>query len=58
VLRELAARGGTDVAVVLGGTVPARDHAALAELGIKRVFTPSDFKLVDVVGELLSLAAR
>jgi len=55
VLRELRARGGKDVAVVLGGTVPARDHEALKQLGIRRIFTPSDFKLVDVVGELLAL---
>ena len=52
---ELARAAAADVAVVLGGTVPARDHAALGELGIRRVFTPSDFKLVDVVDELLSL---
>ena len=55
VLQELRARGGTEIAVVLGGTVPLRDHEALKQLGIRRVFTPSDFKLVDIVGELLSL---
>ncbi|MEO8553158.1 MAG: methylmalonyl-CoA mutase family protein, partial [Kofleriaceae bacterium] len=55
VLRELRARGGKDVAVVLGGTVPPRDHEALRQLGIRRIFTPSDFKLVDVIGELLAL---
>jgi ethylmalonyl-CoA mutase len=55
VLQELRARGGTEIAVVLGGTVPARDHEALKQLGIRRVFTPSDFRLVDVVGELLAL---
>ncbi|MEO8841530.1 MAG: protein meaA [Kofleriaceae bacterium] len=55
VLQELRARGGTEIAVVLGGTVPARDHEALKALGIRRVFTPSDFRLVDVIGELLAL---
>ena len=58
VMSELRARGGSDVAVVLGGTVPAHDHAALHELGIQRVFTPSDFKLVNVVGELLDLVSH
>lgn len=57
VLEELRNRGGSKVAVVLGGTVPARDHEVLQKLGIRRVFTPSDFKLVDIVGELLSLVA-
>jgi (2R)-ethylmalonyl-CoA mutase len=55
VLGELAARGATDVAVVLGGTVPAADHAALRALGIRRVFTPSDYKLVEVVAALADL---
>jgi len=55
VLAELRARGGADVAVVLGGTVPHADHAPLKELGVRRVFTPSDYKLVDVVGALLDL---
>jgi (2R)-ethylmalonyl-CoA mutase len=55
VLAELRARGGSDVAVVLGGTVPKADHAALASLGVQRVFTPSDFRLVEVVGALLDL---
>jgi ethylmalonyl-CoA mutase len=55
VVQELRARGGSEIAVVLGGTVPARDHEALKNLGIRRVFTPSDFRLVDVVGALLDL---
>jgi (2R)-ethylmalonyl-CoA mutase len=55
VLGELAARGGADIPVVVGGTIPARDHAALRELGVRRVFTPSDFRLVDIVAALVTL---
>jgi (2R)-ethylmalonyl-CoA mutase len=55
VMSELRTRGGSDVSVVVGGTVPARDHEELRQLGIKRVFTPSDYKLIDVVGALLDL---
>jgi (2R)-ethylmalonyl-CoA mutase len=55
VLEELRGRGGSDVAVVLGGTVPTSDHASLRELGVRRIFTPSDYRLVDVVGALLDL---
>jgi len=57
VLGELRARGAGDIAVVLGGTVPASDHAALRELGVRRIYTPSDYRLVDVVGSLLELSA-
>ena len=55
VISELRARGGGEISVVIGGTVPARDHEALGRLGIQRVFTPSDYKLVEVVGALLDL---
>jgi (2R)-ethylmalonyl-CoA mutase len=57
VLAELRARGAGDVPVVIGGTVPRADHDQLRALGIRRVFTPSDFRLVDIVGELLDLCA-
>jgi (2R)-ethylmalonyl-CoA mutase len=57
VVRELAARGAAEVPVVVGGVVPARDHDALARLGVRRVFTPKDYRLVDVVGALVELCA-
>jgi (2R)-ethylmalonyl-CoA mutase len=55
VLGELAARGAGDVPVVVGGTVPKADHAELQRAGIKRVFTPSDYKLVEIVNALVDL---
>jgi ethylmalonyl-CoA mutase len=55
VVRELAARGAAELPVVVGGIVPARDLDALAGLGVRRVFTPKDYKLVDVVGALVEL---
>ena len=57
VLAELAARGATDMPVVVGGTVPKSDHAELARLGVRRVFTPSDYKLVEIVGALVDLCS-
>ena len=55
VVRELAARGAAEIPVVVGGMVPARDLDALARLGVRRVFTPKDYRLVDVVGALVDL---
>jgi (2R)-ethylmalonyl-CoA mutase len=55
VLEELRARGAGAVPVALGGTIPVADHAELRRLGVRRVFTPSDFRLIDIVGELLDL---
>jgi (2R)-ethylmalonyl-CoA mutase len=55
VLAELAVRGAGDVPVVLGGVVPAHDHAELQRIGVRRVFTPADYKLVEIVDELVTL---
>jgi len=57
VLRELAARGAPDLPVVVGGTVPVADHAELRRLGVRRVFTPADYKLVEIVGALVDLCS-
>jgi (2R)-ethylmalonyl-CoA mutase len=57
VMAELAARGAGDLPVVIGGVVPARDHAELMRLGVRRVFTPSDYRLTDIVGALIDLCA-
>ncbi len=55
VLAELRARGGGDIAVIVGGTIPASDHAALRALGVARVFTPADYKLIDIVNSIIDL---
>ena len=55
-MTELEAAGAADeIAVVFGGIIPREDMPTLEGLGIKRVFTPSDFDLADLMGELLKL---
>jgi len=55
-MTELEAAGATDeIAVVFGGIIPKEDMTTLQARGIKRIFTPSDFDLVDLMGELLNL---
>ena len=55
VLRELAARGAGEVPVIVGGVVPPHDHEVLLRLGVRRVFTPKDYRLVEIVGALVEL---
>jgi methylmalonyl-CoA mutase cobalamin-binding subunit len=43
--------------VVVGGTFPKSDHAELARMGVRRVFTPADYRLVDIVGALVDLCS-
>jgi (2R)-ethylmalonyl-CoA mutase len=48
---------GVDAPVVVGGIIPETDQAALVAEGVARVYTPKDFKLTEIVGELAELAA-
>jgi ethylmalonyl-CoA mutase len=58
VMAELRERGAGEVPVVVGGVVPARDHAELLRIGVRRIFTPSDYRLTEIVGALIELCAR
>ena len=55
VLRGLREAGAGDVPVVVGGIIPDADAARLREMGVARVFTPKDFALTDVLGEVVAV---
>jgi (2R)-ethylmalonyl-CoA mutase len=60
VLRGLEAAGAGDVPVVVGGIIPESDAAALRAAGVAMVFTPKDFGLNAIMGEMVGVvrAAR
>ena len=43
------------VPVVVGGVIPDEDAAKLVELGVARVYTPKDFDLTLMIGEIADL---
>jgi (2R)-ethylmalonyl-CoA mutase len=47
-----------DVPVVAGGIIPDADAAQLRAAGVAAVYTPRDYDLVRVVGEMVEIAAR
>jgi (2R)-ethylmalonyl-CoA mutase len=51
-LRDL----GVDAPVVVGGIIPEADQAFLAEAGVARVYTPKDYRLAQIMGDLAELA--
>jgi (2R)-ethylmalonyl-CoA mutase len=53
---ELARR--VRVPVVVGGIIPEEDAAKLRAAGIAAVYTPRDYDVVRVVGEMVEIAAR
>ena len=42
-----------DVPVVVGGIIPRTDAAKLREAGVARVFTPKDFDITEMLGEIV-----
>ena len=55
VLSGLHAAGLDDVPVVVGGIIPQSDAVDLRELGVAAVFTPKDFAITEMMGELVRL---
>jgi (2R)-ethylmalonyl-CoA mutase len=49
---------GLDVPVVVGGIIPPPDAAALREAGVERVYTPKDFEVNRIMGEIVELVAE
>jgi ethylmalonyl-CoA mutase len=57
VLSELE-EASSDVPVVVGGIIPAADQAALLEAGVARVYTPQDFEVSRIIGDIVDLVAE
>ena len=58
VVSGLDARGLGRVPVVLGGIIPEADAAHLPAHAVRRVFTPRDYHLGKVIGEVLEVIAQ
>jgi (2R)-ethylmalonyl-CoA mutase len=54
-LREL---GLADIPVVVGGIIPAEDVHILKQLGVRRVYTPKDFELNRLIGEIVDIVEK
>ncbi len=46
---------GLDIPLVVGGIVPPEDALALKQMGVKRVYTPKDYKITDIMGDVVKL---
>ena len=55
VVDGLRAAGADDVPVVVGGIIPPEDAAALRERGVAAVFTPKDYRLTEMMDEIVTL---
>lgn len=53
VLEGLKAADLTDVPVIVGGIIPVADAKILREAGVARVFTPKDFEITGMLGQIV-----
>jgi (2R)-ethylmalonyl-CoA mutase len=53
VVNGLREHGLDDVPVIAGGIIPEADAVTLRAAGVARVFTPKDFEITDVLGQIV-----
>ena len=56
VMEQMRAAGLGHVPVVVGGIIPDEDAARLTAMGVARVYTPKDFELNRIMGDIVVLA--
>jgi (2R)-ethylmalonyl-CoA mutase len=55
VVRLMRAEGLGDIPVVVGGIIPPEDALILKQMGVRRVYTPKDFKLTEIMGDVVKV---
>ena len=55
VMNRLAAAGLTHIPVIAGGIIPDADAVKLRAMGVAKVYTPKDFKLNKIMGDIVML---
>jgi (2R)-ethylmalonyl-CoA mutase len=55
VIRVMRAEGLGDIPVVAGGIIPEADALILKQMGVARIYTPKDFKITEIMGDVVRL---
>ncbi|RRN66151.1 protein meaA [Caulobacter sp. 602-1] len=55
VIRVMRAEGLGDIPVVVGGIIPEADALVLKQMGVARIYTPKDFKITEIMGDVVKL---
>ena len=57
VVRLMRAEGLDNVPLVVGGIIPPADAMALKQMGVAGVYTPKDFRITQIMGNVVKLVA-
>ena len=55
VIAKLKEAGLSHIPVIAGGIIPEDDAARLREMGVAAVYTPKDFELNKIMGDIITL---
>ncbi|EME67959.1 methylmalonyl-CoA mutase large subunit [Paramagnetospirillum caucaseum] len=55
VLERMKAAGLSDIPVVAGGIIPAEDEKTLLAAGCARIYTPKDYDITAIMGDIVTL---
>lgn len=55
IMKMLKTRGISDIPVITGGIIPEEDAKKLVRSGIRKVYTPKDFSLTRIMGDIVGL---
>jgi len=58
VLEGLRAAGLADLPVVVGGIIPSADAEKLKTAGVRRVYTPKDYNMTQIMGDIVDTVAE
>jgi (2R)-ethylmalonyl-CoA mutase len=58
VVRLMRAEGLSHVPLVVGGIIPPEDELALRQMGVARVYTPKDFKITEIMSDVVAVARK
>jgi (2R)-ethylmalonyl-CoA mutase len=54
-LAEMQKQGLENVPLVVGGIIPIEDEQALRQMGVRRVYTPKDFKITEIMADVVDV---
>jgi (2R)-ethylmalonyl-CoA mutase len=57
ILERLRAAGLSDVPLIVGGIIPAEDAERLKAMGVARVYTPKDYDISRIMGEVVEIVS-
>ena len=57
-LAELRKAGLDNVPVVVGGIIPPEDARALRQMGVARIYTPKDFRITEIMGDVVGIVEQ